>query len=130
MLIFNFHLIIRQRQIDDCFPQLYYAGTFQTSQFAIVTSYIKGRKPSWSIESDRVLCQQTLEKINKTGVLHNDARPSNFIIVEKQQLINLKNEELVGIEDTSIILDFGFSKKLFRKYNEDLKPENPNEIKR
>ena len=87
-----------------------------------MTPYIEGRKPSWDIESDRLLCGQTLKKINRAGVVHNDARPSNFVMDKKKQLIN-QNGKLVGVEETAIILDFGFSEKHFRKYNEDLRPE-------
>ena len=63
-----------------------------------------------------------LDKINSAGVLHGDARYTNFIIVEKQPYKD-ENWKIDAYEKTAYILDFGFSRKFYFPQVEDLKPD-------
>lgn len=90
--------------------------------FAIVTNYIDGTEVKLKAEHedkaykkweyvdsrDFWLCKNALKLLNSYGILHGDARTSNFVIV---------NGEVAKI------LDFGFSECLEYTFRESLKDD-------
>lgn len=120
--MYNILSIILKREIQDCVPELYFAGQLENSSlYVIVTRYVNGRHPAenWTNTSERELCKEALRKLNNAGIRHGDARTRNFIICEKRTFNDAKGCDC--FEEAAIILDFGFSKINFVPQVEDLK---------
>ena len=60
------------------------------SYYAIVTEFIESRCPNREDENDFEICYESLKRLHELDIIHDDARPPNFII-------------------EAFILDFGFS---------------------
>lgn len=105
------------------FPEFYCGGIVKNKYYAIVTRHIEGSEPSWNSQLDAKLCKRLLAKINCAGIIHEDARTANFIMVEEK--LTDDSENVVALQKTPYILDFAFSKLSYNEcdFDEDLKED-------